>query len=190
MIRHRPAVVAIDSQGDMLRTLSRLHRFDPALDDRLIILDPADTAWPLRLNMFDINRARIDALSLGAREQILAGIVELYDYIFGSLLGAELTQKQSVVFRYIARLMLEIPDANIQTLRQLMEEKQFSAFAPYIAKLRGHHARLLRERVLRPVVLAHQAANPPPPLWRALQSDLRAHVLASQERLRHEGGLR
>lgn len=133
----RPAVVAIDSQGDMVRTLSRLQRFDPKHDDRLIILDPADTVWPLRLNMFDINRARIDALSLGAREQILAGIVELYDYIFGSLLGAELTQKQSVVFRYIARLMLEIPDANIQTLRQLMEEKQFSAFAPYIAKLRG-----------------------------------------------------
>lgn len=133
----RPAVVAIDSQGDMLRTLSKLARFDPAVDDRLIILDPADTAWPLRLNMFDINRARIDALSLGAREQILAGIVELYDYIFGSLLGAELTQKQSVVFRYIARLMLEIPDATIQTLRQLMEEKQFGAFAPYIAKLSG-----------------------------------------------------
>jgi hypothetical protein len=133
----RPAVVAIDSQGDMVRTLSRLQRFDPEHDDRLIILDPADTAWPLRLNMFDINRARIDALSLGAREQILAGIVELYDYIFGSLLGAELTQKQSVVFRYIARLMLEVPDANIQTLRQLMEEKQFSSFAPYIAKLRG-----------------------------------------------------
>lgn len=133
----QPAVVAVDSQGDMVRTLSRLARFDPALDDRLIILDPADTAWPLRLNMFDINRARIDALSLGAREQILAGIVELYDYIFGSLLGAELTQKQSVVFRYIARLMLEIPDANIQTLRQLMEDKSFPTFAPYIAKLRG-----------------------------------------------------
>lgn len=133
----RPAVVAIDSQGDMVRTLSRLARFDPALDDRLIILDPADTAWPLRLNMFDINRARIDALDLGAREQVLAGIVELYDYIFGSLLGAELTQKQSVIFRYIARLMLEIPDANIQTLRQLMEDKHFPTFAPYIARLRG-----------------------------------------------------
>jgi hypothetical protein len=133
----RPAVVAIDSQGDMVRTLSHLARFDPALDDRLVILDPADTTWPLRLNMFDINRARIDQLSLGAREQILAGIVELYDYIFGSLLGAELTQKQSVVFRYIARLMLEIPDATIQTLLQLMEEKQFPSFAPYIAKLRG-----------------------------------------------------
>lgn len=133
----RPSVIAIDSQGDMVRTLSRLARFDPAIDERLIILDPADTAWPLRLNMFDINRERIDALDLGAREQVLAGIVELYDYIFDALLGAELTQKQSVVFRYIARLILEIPGANIQTLRLLMEDKQSQSFATHIAKLRG-----------------------------------------------------
>ncbi|HEV3144386.1 MAG TPA: type IV secretion system DNA-binding domain-containing protein [Gemmataceae bacterium] len=43
---NRPAVVAIDSQGDMIRTLSRLARFDPALDDRLIVLNPADYEWP------------------------------------------------------------------------------------------------------------------------------------------------
>jgi len=118
----RPAVVAIDSQGDMMRTLSRLQRFGPAHDDRLIILDPADTEWPLRLNLFDVNRDRIDALPRAEREQLLAGIIELYDYIFGALLGAELTQKQAVVFRFLAQLMLNIPDATIQTLRQLLED--------------------------------------------------------------------
>lgn len=118
----RPGVVAIDSQGDMMRTLARLYRFNPAHDDRLIILDPADTEWPLRLNLFDVNRDRIDALPRGEREQLLAGIVELYDYIFGALLGAELTQKQSVVFRFLAQLMLAIPDATIHTLRQLLED--------------------------------------------------------------------
>lgn len=122
----RPAVVAIDSQGDMMRTLARLERFNPARDDRLIILDPVDTEWPLRLNLFDVNRNRIDALPRGEREQLLAGIVELYDYIFGALLGAELTQKQSVVFRFLAQLMLAIPDATIHTLRQLLEDP-----APY-----------------------------------------------------------
>jgi len=122
----RPAVVAIDSQGDMMRTLARLDRFNPAHDDRLIILDPADTEWPLRLNLFDVNRSRIDAMPRSEREQLLAGIVELYDYIFGALLGAELTQKQSVVFRFLAQLMLAIPDATIHTLRQLLEDP-----APY-----------------------------------------------------------
>lgn len=127
----RPAVVAIDSQGDMIRTLSRLERFTG--DDRLILLDPADTEWPLKLNLFDVNRDRLDQLPRGQREQILAGIIELYDYIFGALLGSELTAKQSVVFRFLAQLMLAIPDANIHTLRLLLEDP--APFLPHLAKL-------------------------------------------------------
>jgi hypothetical protein len=130
----RPGVVIIDSQGAMLKTLSRLARFDPALDDRLLIVDPADTEFPLCLNVFDIHKERIDRLSLGEREQILAGIIELYDYLFGAI-SAELTQKQSVIFRYLARLMLDIPGANIQTLRELMEDT--APFQPYIDRLTG-----------------------------------------------------
>ena len=129
----RPAVVAIDSQGDMIRTLSRLERFNPSHDDRLIILDPADTEWPLKLNLFDVNRARLDQLPRGQREQILAGIIELYDYIFGALLGSELTAKQSVVFRFLAQLMMIIPNANIHTLRLLLEDP--TPFLPYLAQL-------------------------------------------------------
>jgi hypothetical protein len=130
----RPGVVIIDSQGDMLAKLSRLARFDPALDDRLLIVDPADTEFPLCLNVFDINQARLATLSLGEREQILAGIIELYDYLFGAI-SAELTQKQAVIFRYLARLMLDIPGANIQTLRELMENA--SPFESYIRQLTG-----------------------------------------------------
>ncbi len=130
----RPGVVIIDSQGDMLAKLSRLARFDPALDDRLLVVDPADTEFPLCLNVFDINQARLDKLSLGEREQILAGIIELYDYLFGAI-SAELTQKQSVIFRYLARLMLDIPGANIQTLRELMEDT--APFQSYIDRLTG-----------------------------------------------------
>lgn len=128
----QPAVVIIDSQGDMVRKLSRLSRF--AYSDRLVIVDPSDTDWPLALNIFDIQKERLDALTLGQREQILAGIIELYDYIFGAI-GADLTQKQSVVFRYITRLMLDIPGANIQTLRQLMEDDK--PFRPFIDRLTG-----------------------------------------------------
>ena len=131
----RPAVVALDSQGDMLKTLSHLDRFNPETDDRLIIVNPADYEWPLRLNIFDIPRDRLARMSPGLREQTRAGIIELYDYIFGGLLGADLTQKQSVVFRYIAALMIDIPDATIQTLRQLLENP--AIFGPYIAQTRG-----------------------------------------------------
>lgn len=126
------AVVVIDSQGDMIKKLSRLARFGD--NDRLVIVDPSDTDFPLALNVFDIQKERLGAMTLGQREQILAGIIELYDYIFGAI-GADLTQKQSVVFRYITRLMLDIPGANIQTLRQLMEDEK--PFRPYIERLTG-----------------------------------------------------
>lgn len=129
----RPSIVTVDGQGAMIRDLARLKRFDPDLDDRLIIIDPADSEWPLRLNLFDVNRARIDHLSLGAREQILAGVIELYDYIFGALLGAELTAKQSVVFRFLAQLMMAIPGATIHTFRQLLEDP--TPYAAYVEKL-------------------------------------------------------
>src|SRR5215217_3735373 len=51
-----------------------------------------------------------------------AGSVSLYEYVFGALLGAELTQKQGVIFRYLARLMMVVPGANLQTLMDFMEE--------------------------------------------------------------------
>lgn len=120
-----PGLVIIDSQGDMLRKLSRLSVFDPeegALASKLIIIDPSDVEHPPALNMFDVNFERLGGYGLAAREQILNGVIELYDYIFGSLLGAELTQKQSVIFRYLARLMLTIPGATIHTLIQLMSD--------------------------------------------------------------------
>jgi hypothetical protein len=62
---------------------------------------------------------------------------KLYDYIFGGLLGAELTQKQNVIFRYLARLMLAIPDAIILTLKDVMRVlgRYPGARAEY-----GHHA--------------------------------------------------
>ena len=72
-----PSVVVIDSQGDMVRKLSRLERF--ANSDRLIIVDPSDTQFPLALNVFDIHKERLNSLTLGQREQMLAGIIELYD---------------------------------------------------------------------------------------------------------------
>lgn len=130
-----PSLIIIDSQGDMLRKLSRLSLFDQggALADRLIIINPTDIEHPPALNMFDVNFDRLGGYNPAAREQILNGVIELYDYIFGSLLGAELTQKQSVIFRYLARLMLTIPGATIHTLIELMGD--ITPYTGYIAQL-------------------------------------------------------
>ena len=133
------SVVVLDSQGDLIRTISRLAYFNPAvaesLADRFVLVDPNDVEHPVCLNMFDFNRDRLSGYAPVDREKILNATVELYEYFFGALLGAELTQRQGLIFRYLARLLIEIPDATIHTLRELMEDGE--RFRPYMEKLTG-----------------------------------------------------
>ena len=133
------SVVVIDSQGDLINTISHRALFSPdagnSLSDRLVLIDPTDIAFPICLNLFDYGiRAQVTRSPV-EREKVLNSAIGLYEYIFGALLGAELTQKQGVIFRYLARLMLEIPNATIHTLGALMEDGQ--PFRPYMEKLTG-----------------------------------------------------
>lgn len=130
------SIVVIDSQGDLINTIAKLDYFsDPALAERFVLVDPNDIEHPVCLNMFDFNRDRLSGYAPVDREKILNATIELYEYFFGALLGAELTQRQGLIFRYLARLLIEIPDANIHTLRELMEDSE--RFRPYMEKLTG-----------------------------------------------------
>lgn len=124
--KEKRSVVVIDSQGDLINKLSRLALFDPeapdSLADRLVLIDPADVEFPAALNLFDAHLNRVRGYSAVDRERVLNGVIELYEVFFGAMLGAELTQKQGVIFRYLARLMITIPGATIHTLMQLMED--------------------------------------------------------------------
>ncbi|KUO64207.1 MAG: hypothetical protein APF80_17465 [Alphaproteobacteria bacterium BRH_c36] len=128
----RPSIVVIDSQGDAVSTLARLKRFDPAGDDRLILIDPTDEQPPA-LNLFHWDRAFAATLSDNQREEYLAGVVEMFGFIAGGLLGAELTARMSVVFRFISQLLIEIPNASIHTLIQLLQDP--APFMQHIAAL-------------------------------------------------------
>ncbi|MGA8148732.1 MAG: hypothetical protein WB870_14365 [Gallionellaceae bacterium] len=138
-LEDRRSVVVLDSQGDMIRTIAHLKLFDPtddwSLADRFVLIDPTDVEHPVGLNMFDFDRARMRSLSVQDREMILNATVETYEYFFGALLGAELTQRQGVIFRYLARLMMEIPDATIHTLLELMMNGE--KYRPYMEQLTG-----------------------------------------------------
>lgn len=133
------SVVVLDSQGDLIRTISRLQYFSPSatrsLAERFVLVDPNDVEHPVCLNMFDFNRDRLSGYAPVDREKILNATIELYEYFFGALLGAELTQRQGLIFKYLARLLIEIPDATIHTLRELMEDSE--RFRPYMQKLTG-----------------------------------------------------
>jgi hypothetical protein len=137
--REKRSVVVIDSQGDMISRLLRLDIFSPdhpeSLADRLVLIDPADVEFPASLNLFDVRLDRLAAYRPVDQERVLNGVVELYETFFGALLGAELTQKQGVIFKYLARLLLTVPGATIHTLMQLMEDGK--PFKPYMDALDG-----------------------------------------------------
>ena len=106
-----------------------------SLAERLVVIDPADVEFPAALNLFDAHLDRVKEYSAADRERVLNGVIELYELFFGAFLGAELTQKQGVIFKYLARLMLAIPDATIYTLMRIMEDGK--PFKPYMDKLDG-----------------------------------------------------
>ncbi len=145
--KERRSILVIDSQGDLIAKLRRLALFDPeapnSLADRLVVIDPADMEFPAALNLFDAKLDRLADYRPVDQERVLNGVIELYETFFGDLLGAELTQKQGVIFKYLARLMLTIPDATIHTLMQLMDNGR--PFKPYMDKLNGS-ARYFFER--------------------------------------------
>lgn len=132
-------VIVLDSQGDLIRTIACLEVFAPGglLYDRVVIIDPSDVEWPVSLNLFDVGMERLSGYAPLERERLTNSILELYDFVLGTLLSAEMTQKQNVIFRYVTRLMLHIPDATIHTLRELMEPGSEKKFAPHIRKLSG-----------------------------------------------------
>lgn len=129
-----PSLVIVDSQGDLIDKLSHLSLFDPdggRLRDRLVLVSPKDIQHPPALNIFDVNRDRLGHYDQATKEQVTAGVIQTFDYLFAGLLGADLTAKQGVFFRFVARLMLALPEtlgrnATILDMIALMDDP-----APY-----------------------------------------------------------
>jgi len=125
-----PALIVVDGQGDLIRKISHLAIFDPkngALANKLLLITPKDIQHPPALNIFDVNRQRLGGYDETTKEQVTAGVIQTFDYLFHGLLGADLTAKQSVLFRFVARLMLALPEtigrtATILDLIDLMDD--------------------------------------------------------------------
>ncbi len=133
-----PSLIIVDSQGDLINKLSRLERFHPdygAFRDRFLLITPKDIKRPPALNIFDVNRSRLSGYDDLTKEQVTAGVIQTFDYLFTGLLGADLTAKQGVFFKFVARLMLALPEtmgrnATILDMMALMEDA-----APYKAAI-------------------------------------------------------
>jgi hypothetical protein len=134
VVRGDKSVVVIDSQGDLINTILKAKTLPP---ERIVLIDPEDIAFPVSLNLFSVGQSRLENYNALERERLTNSIIELYDFVLGSLLSAGMTAKQSVVFRYVTRLMFHIPDATIHTLRELMEPGGTEKHRDHIAKLEG-----------------------------------------------------
>ncbi|MDE0852506.1 helicase HerA domain-containing protein [Yoonia sp.] len=128
------SVVVIDSQGDLINTILKAKTLSP---EQIVLIDPEDIAFPVSLNLFSVGQDRLASYNALERERLTNSIIELYDFVLGSLLSAGMTAKQSVVFRYVTRLMFHIPNATIHTLRELMEPGGTETYRDQIAKLEG-----------------------------------------------------
>ena len=125
-----PSLIIVDSEGDLINKLSHLDRFHPdhgEFRDRFVLITPKDIQRPPALNIFDVNRSRLGSYDDLTKEQVVAGVIQTFDYLFTGLLGADLTAKQGVFFKYIARLMLALPEtmgrnATILDMMALMED--------------------------------------------------------------------
>lgn len=117
-------VCLIDSQGDLFNLFKKLPWFSPnpqfsskhPLSERLILIDPEDTEYPVCLNMFDIPLKGTQLQN----EMLLNSTTSLYQYIFSELVEGKLTMYQENVFQNCTRLLLTIPGADISHFFDLL----------------------------------------------------------------------
>ena len=121
------SVILIDSDGGIIEDL--LRAIDP---ERLVLIDPTDIEFPVALNLFDVGWDRIEQYSPLEREMATNGVLELFDFVMASLLGADLTSKQSTAFRYVTRLMMTVPGATILDFLKLFEPGGLEPYRDYI----------------------------------------------------------
>jgi hypothetical protein len=146
------SLVVIDSQNALIPSIAHLPFFaeGEALSDKLVLIDASDVEYPVALNLFDVGLQRLKSYSMLDRERLLNTAAEVMQFILASLLGAEMTSRQSTLFGYSLQAMQLIPEATIHTFRELMEPNGRKKFAAELSKLEGRAREFLtRSSTLR-----------------------------------------
>jgi hypothetical protein len=122
-VRGECSLVVLDSQRQLVQDLWSLKLFAPGqpLYGKLCILDASDILYPISLNLFDMRLDQLKALSPLDRERITNSALEMYDFVIGSLLQAEMTSRQSTLFHFVTRALFAIPEATIHTFDDILK---------------------------------------------------------------------
>ena len=140
--RGEASVVVMDSQGDLIQEISSLKEFAPEgpLADKLVVIEP-DIDYPLALNIFDMGKDRLDSYAARDREQLTNNTIDLLTYVFDALLGegGAMTTKQSTLYRYVIRLLMEMPGATLASFAEVLRVMKPAELAPYQAHIDRLH---------------------------------------------------
>lgn len=133
----KASVIVMDSNRDLFYTLSRLKRFAPDGDlaGKLISIDVEDVEWPISINLFNLQSGTDEELSPRDKEVLLNSATSMLDYIFRALIGAEMTSRQSTLFNFTIQLLMQIPNATLDTFIDLMEPNGLEKYSRYLDRL-------------------------------------------------------
>ncbi|MCS3476048.1 hypothetical protein M2212_002894 [Bradyrhizobium elkanii] len=131
------SIVVMESNRDLIKAIEGLKVFAPGerLDGKLVVIDAEDIEWPVALNLFDVGIEETQSYSPAEHEGFRNAVLALYDYIFSSLLSAEMTSRQNTLFHFTIELLLTIPSATIDTLIDLMQPRGLTQFEQHLSKL-------------------------------------------------------
>ena len=102
-----PAYIIIDPKGMMIERLSRLQLFDGQYKDRIVIVDPVDAP---ALSLFQ------------TAGRSATQLISDFGYIF-STTKQKMTGKQNSCFSFCARMLFTLPQANLFTLLDLLDDR-------------------------------------------------------------------
>lgn len=97
----------MDSQGVLIQKILILK---PLLQREVIYVNPEDREYIPGINFFGANLDGVED-----KEKVYNTLISFYQNIFSDLMGSGLTEKQTVMFGYMAQLLLTIPKATIFT---------------------------------------------------------------------------
>ncbi len=135
------SIIVIDSQGDLIKNVRSQQCFAPGepLHDCLLVIEP-DLDHPPALNIFDFGRDRLTGYSPTQKEQVTNIAIAQMTYVLDALMGeaGSMTTKQATLYRYVIRLLMEIPGSTLSTFSDVLgvtKAAQLVEYGQYIDRL-------------------------------------------------------
>jgi hypothetical protein len=157
--RNEASLFIMDSQNELIQDIANLDVFssDGPLAGKLIYLEP-DPDYPLALNIFDVNKQRMATLSSKDRMMLESGAMWMVEFFLSSLVKSEASPHQDIFLNYLIPALMQIPDATIFTLKELLEPAKskndrspgYERYKQYFGRLRPDHQQWLAERMHSP----------------------------------------